>query len=255
MWEKGAFVHVAEPRAVRVAILILLLLIILVCAGCGGVGGGGGSAATTSAPTNNPPPVGQTVPASPSSIAQLSVFPSAIDFGQVRVGTSTTRNMTVSNAGAASGTINSASLNGSGFRLATTSFPITVPAGGSINLAVLFDPSSTGASTGSLSLAASNPATVSVALAGSAVSATVATVHSVVLSWAPSLSSVDGYFIYKSTQGGGPYTRMNSAPTPISSFSDSGVVGGQTYFYVVTAVAGSVESSFSNETMAVIPTP
>jgi fibronectin type 3 domain-containing protein len=49
---------------------------------------------------------------------------------------------------------------------------------------------------------------------------------------------------------------ITSSPVTVTSFTDSTVQGGSTYFYVVTAVDGnSVESSFSNEAQAVIPTP
>jgi len=38
-------------------------------------------------------------------------------------------------------------------------------------------------------------------------------------------------------------------------YNDNSVVGGETYYYVVTSIAGGVESGFSNETTAVIPSP
>jgi len=41
----------------------------------------------------------------------------------------------------------------------------------------------------------------------------------------------------------------------ITSYADLDVLGGQTYFYVVTAVAQGVESAYSNESMATIPAP
>jgi fibronectin type 3 domain-containing protein len=49
---------------------------------------------------------------------------------------------------------------------------------------------------------------------------------------------------------------VNSSPDSNTAYVDSNVQAGATYFYVVTAVdANSVESDFSNETMAVIPNP
>ena len=79
--------------------------------------------------------------------------------------------------------------------------------------------------------------------------------HEASLNWNPSPSLVDGYMVYRSSQPGGPYVRINSLPVVITSFTDTDVSGGQTYFYVVTALAGTVESAYSNETTAVIPSP
>jgi hypothetical protein len=61
--------------------------------------------------------------------------------------------------------------------------------------------------------------------------------------------------VYRSLQEGGPYSRITSAPVVLTSFVDLNVSAGQTYFYVVTAVASNVESAFSNEIAATIPTP
>jgi fibronectin type 3 domain-containing protein len=77
------------------------------------------------------------------------------------------------------------------------------------------------------------------------------------LGWNSSTSSgVVGYNIYRGTVSGGPYTRINSAVDAAPYDTDSTVVGGQTYYYVVTAVDSSgAESAYSNQTQAVIPSP
>ena len=78
--------------------------------------------------------------------------------------------------------------------------------------------------------------------------------HSVTLSWSPSPSTVVGYNAYTSAQSGGPYTRMTGTPDAATSYIDSSVQTGKTYFFVVTAVDSSnVESAFSNEVSALIP--
>lgn len=79
--------------------------------------------------------------------------------------------------------------------------------------------------------------------------------HEVDLNWIASPSIIDGYFVYRSSQPGGPYSRINDAPVLDTSFVDSDVSAGQTYFYVVTAVASGVESAYSNESEANVPTP
>ncbi len=48
---------------------------------------------------------------------------------------------------------------------------------------------------------------------------------------------------------------MTATPVVETSFVDVNVAAGQTYFYVVTAVATGVESTYSNEREADVPTP
>lgn len=81
--------------------------------------------------------------------------------------------------------------------------------------------------------------------------------HSVTLNWGSSAcSNLAGYNVYRGTASGGPYTRLNSSPVTATSFADTGVQGGQTYFYVATAVdTTNLESTYSNEARAPVPTP
>jgi fibronectin type 3 domain-containing protein len=80
------------------------------------------------------------------------------------------------------------------------------------------------------------------------------TAHSARLSWSPSTSLVVGYRVYRSTQSGTAYSLITPDLVPGTSFLDSTVAKGQTYFYVVTAVDDqSLESGFSNEVSATIP--
>jgi hypothetical protein len=66
-----------------------------------------------------------------------------------------------------------------------------------------------------------------------------------------------GYYVYRSTLSGSGYAKLNPASTaPTTTYTDSTVQSGVTYYYVVTAVdSGGNESSFSNQSMAAIPTP
>ncbi|MCX6629611.1 MAG: choice-of-anchor D domain-containing protein, partial [Candidatus Solibacter sp.] len=75
------------------------------------------------------------------------------------------------------------------------------------------------------------------------------------MAWTASITpNVAGYYIFRSTASGGPYTKVNSSPVIGTTWADIDVVGGQTYYYVATAVDGSnVESVYSNEATAVIP--
>jgi hypothetical protein len=81
--------------------------------------------------------------------------------------------------------------------------------------------------------------------------------YHVTLSWTASTSSISGYNVYRGTTSGGPYTTsLNSSPITGTSFTDTTVQSGQTYYYVTTAVNSSGASSgYSNQTTAVVPIP
>ena len=80
--------------------------------------------------------------------------------------------------------------------------------------------------------------------------------HTVALTWTPSTSTgVTGYKVSRATTSGGPYTLLSTLGT-VSSYTDTTVQSGLTYYYVVTAVDSSNNSSpNSNQAQAVIPIP
>ncbi|MBZ5521908.1 MAG: choice-of-anchor D domain-containing protein [Acidobacteriia bacterium] len=187
-----------------------------------------------------------------SPVGQLSVNPSTMAFGSVALGSSkdlagsltATRSKVV---------ISSASWNGAGYSLSGITFPVTVPEGQSIPFTVTFAPQKIAASAGSVSFF-SDASTVSTqeALSGSGLQPA----HSVDILWNASTSTVAGYNVYRGSQAGGPYARLNSSLLPALTFTDNSVQSGAVYFYVVTAVdASSQESVFSNESVATIPVP
>lgn len=64
------------------------------------------------------------------------------------------------------------------------------------------------------------------------------------------------YKIYRGTQSGGPYAVLGSGNGTATTYTDGTVQSGQTYYYVVTAVdSAGLESVYSNQAQAVIPTP
>lgn len=78
--------------------------------------------------------------------------------------------------------------------------------------------------------------------------------HTVTLAWAP--STVAGYNVYRGTVSGGPYTKINTALDSAAKYVDTTVQSGQTYYYVVTAVStAGVESAYSKQVTAVVPSP
>jgi len=103
--------------------------------------------------------------------------------------------------------------------------------------------------------------TVSIAIANSSSqTATLAAAftffHTVNLSWTGSISTISGYNVYRSSTSGGPYSKVNSALIPGTSFTDNSVQAGLTCFYVATAVDSSnKESGYSNQAQAIVPSP
>jgi Carboxypeptidase regulatory-like domain len=80
------------------------------------------------------------------------------------------------------------------------------------------------------------------------------TAHSVLLTWAPSTSTVSGYNVYRSTVNGSGYAKLNSSVMSSLSYSDTSVTPGTTYFYVATSVdSGGDESTNSNQATASLP--
>ncbi len=63
-----------------------------------------------------------------------------------------------------------------------------------------------------------------------------------------------GYYIYRGKTSGGPYTKLTSTLESRTNYVDISVQGGQTYYYVNTAVdAHGKESKYSAQLRTVIP--
>ena len=184
---------------------------------------------------------------------QLTVSPANLDFGNVTVGNSQSLTGTLAATGA-SVVVSSGSSSSSEFALSGLSFPLTISAGQSASFTMTFTPQSSGTASASLSLdsdAANSPTVESFTGTG-----TNPPHHTVDLSWDPSSSVVSGYDVYRSGISGGPYTKITSALDLSTTYADSSVESGNTYYYVTTAVDGSgSESSYSNEVQASIPSP
>jgi len=188
-----------------------------------------------------------------TAAGQLVVTPTTLDFGSIVGGTSTSLTGTLSATGS-SVTVSSATSNSSEFTLSGLSFPVTLAAGQSASFSFTFRPQASGLDTASISFIsnASNSPTVASMTGSGALSP----LHSVDLSWTPSTSAVVGYNIYRSGTSDGPYAKINSALNAAAAYTDNTVQAGVTYYYVTTAVdASGVESVYSNQAPAVVPTP
>jgi len=157
----------------------------------------------------------------------------------------------LTNTGNANVSVSQTNVSGAGFSVTGFTPPLTLAAGQSTTFGVIFDPTTSGSLSGSVAVVSNASNSPAISLSGTGVQ-TVS--HSATLSWTGSTSSVMGYYIYRGTQTGGPYAKLNATPVSLTTYTDSSVQAGQTYFYVATAVDSSnVESSYSNETSATIP--
>jgi Abnormal spindle-like microcephaly-assoc'd, ASPM-SPD-2-Hydin len=216
----------------------------------------GGSASGTLTLTSNAsnPSLGIGLSGTGTTPGQLAANPTSLSFGSVTVGASASKSASLSASGSAV-QVTGVSSDSSEFKVSGISFPVNVGAGSSVSFTVTFTPTSSGSASGTLTFTsnATNSPT-QIAVAGSA---TAPASHSVDLAWAGSSGSgVVGYNIYRATKTGGPYTKINSSLNVDTTFTDSTVAAGTTYFYVVTAVDGSgTESAYSNEAKAIVPSP
>lgn len=183
---------------------------------------------------------------------QLTLTPTSSNFGNTTVGTSASQTGTLSASGT-SVSVSSASLNGAEFSLSGLSLPVTIPAGQSLPFTLTFAPQATGNASAVLSITSNASNSPTGNLSGVGVSPPQ---HSVSLSWADSGSGIVGYNVYRGNTSGGPYAEINSGLDPSTTYTDSSVLAGQTYYYVATSVQSSgTESGYSNETQAVVPSP
>jgi hypothetical protein len=181
---------------------------------------------------------------------QLAVSPATLNFGTVTVGQSKSLTASLTATGS-SITVSSANMSTSEFTISGLALPLTLTAGQSASFTVSFKPQASGAASanGSYNSNASN-SSLSQALSGTGAAVPQ---HSVALSWNSSSSTVVGYNIYRGNTSGGPYSKIN-AMNADTTFTDSSVQSGTTYFYVTTAVDGSGnESANSNQAQVVIP--
>jgi hypothetical protein len=187
------------------------------------------------------------------SAGSLSSSASALNFGSVTVGTSKSATVTLTAAGS-SVTVLSATSSSAEFSLTGLSLPQTLAPGQNVAASLVFTPQSSGAASGNISFASTAADTpVIESLTGSG---TTPLSHTVSLGWNASTSAVVGYNVYRGSTSGGPYARINPVLGAGTNYLDNSVQGGKTYYYVSTAVGTSgVESGYSTQIRAIIPSP
>jgi hypothetical protein len=228
-------------------------------------------------------------------VAAVEVSPSSLNFGNLNLESTVSKNVTLQNTGNVNVTVSGITVSGSGFGYSELSPGFSLPPAQSVTFQVWFHPKLKGASSGTLSILSANLSSpASLALAGDGISSTspnpppptnpptrpppttpppttpppttpppttppptTPTVqHTVRLSWSPSNSTIAGYNVYRSQSNKNSFSRITSALLSSTDYDDTTAESGNTYYYAVTAVTSSgAESAFSNEATAVIPTP
>ena len=188
-----------------------------------------------------------------TSLGQLGVAQGSLNFGGVTVGKTATLSSSLTASGG-SLTVSAVTSNSSEFALSGFSLPLTIAAGQTVPFNVVFSPQTSGSISAVLNFATSSSSSAATeSLAGSGVAPAP---HTVTLGWSDGASGVSGYNVYRGSVSGGPYVMINTALDTSTAFVDGAVAAGQTYYYVTTAVNSSgVESAYSNEVLAIIPTP
>jgi hypothetical protein len=228
-----AMVRRCVSAAMLATACIVLALLFTSC-------GGGGNTAISVGPGNAP-------------VASFSA--ASLSFGNQPIGTtSSAQTATLSNTGNATLTITSISITGANASdfAQTNTCGSAVAAGANCTISLIFTPSAAGTRTASLNVtdnASGSPQVVTLTGMGT---------HDAILGWTASpTGGVIGYNVYRGTTSGGPYTRLNQSVITSLTYIDGDVQAGQTYYYVVTAIAsnGVTESAYSDEVQATVPSP
>ncbi|MGB2637127.1 MAG: choice-of-anchor D domain-containing protein [Candidatus Acidiferrum sp.] len=197
------------------------------------------------------------------AFADLVVSPTVISFGNVKLKSTGTQNVTLQNTGDVSLSLQGVTVSGSGFGYSDLSPGFSLAPNQSVTFQVWFTPKVAGPATATLALLSPNissPGTLS--LSGDGVTTTTppptppppSTASSVALNWNASTSQVTGYRVYRSETSGGSYNLLTGTALTALAYTDTTVAAGTTYYYVVTAVdSAGVESTYSNQVSAAVP--
>jgi hypothetical protein len=118
--------------------------------------------------------VNQPVQARTTAVGALAVSPNTIAFGSVTVGQTATSQLTASNSGSTAIEVSNIQLAGGGFSITNApALPVTVAAGSSLKIALVFSPTAAGAASGTVSVTsdAGGGNTSTVKLSGTGVAA------------------------------------------------------------------------------------
>jgi hypothetical protein len=190
-----------------------------------------------------------------AAVPALTVSPTSVAFGDISLNSPGTETVTLTSSGTAALTISAGAIAGTGFSMSGVSWPVTLNPGQTATLNIQFDPTATGAATGTVTLSsnASSGSTTAISLTGTGETPA----YEVDLSWDAPISSSDpvaGYNIYRAVSGSSTYALLNSTADGSTTYADTTVVGGTAYIYYVESVdAEGNQSGPSNTYSVTIP--
>ena len=197
------------------------------------------------------------------AFANLVVTPTVVNFGNLAVKSISLQNITLQNTGDISLSLQGVTVSGAGFGYSDLSPGFSLAPNQKVTFQVWFAPKVAGPASAVLSLLSPNltsPETLN--MSGDGVTSTTPpptppptpSQHTVALTWDASTSQVIGYRVYRSETSGGSFNPLVGTALNALSYSDSTVSSGTTYYYVVTAVdSAGIESVYSNQVVAVVP--
>lgn len=160
--------------------------------------------------------------------AKISIVPASVDFKEVVVGQKNSQTLQISNAGREPISFEALNVSGAGFTLSPIKTPLTLPAGKSFRVTLVFSPTKESPAAGSLALSSSDlQAPVRVPLAGSGEKAAPQLQsHPSTLNFgAVAVRTTSTQTVNLKNTGNVPLT-INSAALTNSAFSTSGLSSG-----------------------------
>jgi len=185
----------------------------------------------------------------------LSINATSVPFGSVTLNTMVTQTVTLTSNGSASVTVSSATVSGTGFTLAGSSYSGTLAPGQTATLGVQFEPTAAGAVTGQLTIKSNSTinSTAAIALTGTGTAGS----YSVDLGWdAPADSAVPiaGYNVYRALTGSSSYVLLTTALDTQTAYVDSSVQTGVSYDYMIESVdTAGVASTPTSPILVTVP--
>jgi len=217
---------------------LVVLLALATMLGCQGLSSSSKTSTTT---TNNTKP------------GQLTVAPTNISFGVVKVGNNQSQPATMTNSGGSSLTVTKVTPTGTGFTVSGLSLPLTLAAGQSQGFTVIFTPQSAGTVSGNLAIAntGSTP-TVNVSLSGGSQTSGALTANPASLNFGSVQVGSNQALSETLTNSGGSSVTVTQVNPTGTGFSVSGLslplvlAAGQSQAFSVTFTPSSAGSSSGN---------
>jgi len=184
------------------------------------------------------------------AVRKITASPATVNFGNVSIGSSSSQTVTLANSGRANVTISNIVISGACISVSGVHVGLVLTPGQTATLTVTFAPAVSGSVSGGVTVT-SNATNSSLWIAVSGTGFQPA--HSVYLRWNV-VTGVVGYNVYRGSVSGGPYAILTTAPVLATSFTDTTVQSGHTYYYVATSVdSNGAQSNFSNLATITIP--